>query len=63
MPSSEYFHRQADLCVRMALSADVYEERVRLLDTANGYRDRAAQAESLRGAPTLRRWDLREGEE
>jgi hypothetical protein len=63
MPRSEYFHRQADLCVRMALSADAYEERVRLLDTANEYRDRAAQAESLGGAPMLRRWDRREGEE
>jgi hypothetical protein len=49
--------------VRMALSADAYEERVRLLDTANEYRDRAAQAESLGGAPMLRRWDRREGEE
>ena len=35
MPSSEYYHRQADLCVRMALSACAYEERARLLERAN----------------------------
>jgi hypothetical protein len=35
MPRSEYYHRQADLCVRMALSAGVYEERIRLLYRAN----------------------------
>jgi hypothetical protein len=28
MPSSEYYYRQADLCVRMVLSASAYEERV-----------------------------------
>jgi hypothetical protein len=39
MSRSEYYHRQADLCVRMALAAGLYEERVRLLDTANEYRD------------------------
>jgi len=63
MPSSQYYRRQADLCVRMALSADAYEERVRLLDSANEYRDRAAQAENVGSAPMPRRWDLREGEE
>jgi hypothetical protein len=47
MRSSEYYHRQADLCVRMALSTSVYEERVRLLDRANEYRDRASQADYL----------------
>ena len=47
MRSSEYYHRQADLCVRMALSTSVYEERVRLLDRANEYRDRASQAHHL----------------
>ena len=47
MRSSEYYHRQADLCVRMALSTSVYEERVRLLDKANEYRDRASQADYL----------------
>jgi hypothetical protein len=45
MPGSEYYHRQADLCVRMALSAMTYEERLRLLDRANEYREKAAQAE------------------
>ena len=43
---SEYYHRQADLCVRMALAAGLYEERVRLLDTANEYRDMASRAEA-----------------
>jgi hypothetical protein len=47
MSRSEYYHRQADLCVRMALAAGLYEERVRLLDTANEYRDMASRAEAL----------------
>jgi hypothetical protein len=47
MRSSEYYHRQADLCVRMALSTSVYEERIRLLDRANEYRDRASQSDYL----------------
>jgi hypothetical protein len=47
MPSSEYYHRQADLCMRMALSGCAYEERIRLIDRANEYRDRASQAEAL----------------
>ena len=47
MSRSEYYHRQADLCVRMALSAGRYDERIRLLDTANGYRDMASRAEAL----------------
>jgi len=46
MSRSEYYHRQADLCVRMALAAGLYEERVRLLDTANEYRDMASRAEA-----------------
>jgi hypothetical protein len=45
MPSSEYYHRQADVCVRMALSASSYEERVRLIEVANEYRDRASRGE------------------
>lgn len=49
MASSAYYHRQADLCVRMALSASLHEESVRLLDVANEYRDRATQAENLAG--------------
>ena len=47
MRSSEYYHRQADLCVRMALTASAYAERIRLLDQANEYRDRASQAYHL----------------
>jgi hypothetical protein len=47
MPRSEYYHRQVGLCVRMALLAGVYEERVRLLDRANEYRDMASRAEAL----------------
>ena len=47
MASSAYYHRQADLCVRMALSASLHEESVRLLDVANEYRDRATQVENL----------------
>jgi hypothetical protein len=46
MSRSEYYHRQADLCVRMALAAGRYEERIRLLDTANEYRDMASRAEA-----------------
>jgi hypothetical protein len=47
MPSSAYYHRQADLCVRMALSASAYEERFRLIDRANEYRERAGQLEAV----------------
>ena len=47
MSRSEYYHRQADLCVRMALTAGRYDERIRLLDTANEYRDMASRAEAL----------------
>jgi hypothetical protein len=47
MSRSEYYHRQADVCVRMALSACSYEERVRLIEVANEYRDRASQGEAF----------------
>ena len=51
MPSPEYYHRQADLCLRMALLTSEYEERLRLLDIANGYRngyrDDAVRVEAL----------------
>ena len=47
MRSSEYYHRQADLCVRMALLSSAHEERIRLIDRANEYRDRASQAAYL----------------
>ena len=47
MPGSEYYHRQADLCVRMALLASDREERIRLLHVANGYRANAARVEAL----------------
>ena len=47
MPSPEYYHRQADLCLRMALLASEYEERLRLLDIANGYRDDAVRVEAM----------------
>ena len=46
MPSSEYYHRQADLGLRMALLTSEYEERLRLLDIANGYRDDAVRVEA-----------------
>src|SRR5262249_140499 len=39
VPSPEYYHRQADLCLRMALLASDYEERLRLLDIANARDD------------------------
>ena len=47
MPKPGYYHRQADLCLRMALSAARYEERHRLLDIANGYRARAVRVEAV----------------
>jgi hypothetical protein len=47
MPSFEYYHRQAGVCVRMALSASSYEERVRLMEVANDYRDRASRDEGF----------------
>jgi hypothetical protein len=47
MPRSEYYH----LCVRMALTAGHYDERVRLLDTANEYRDMASRADSTVTTP------------
>jgi hypothetical protein len=50
MPKPEYYHRQADLCLRMALSASQYEERIRLLDIANEYRANAVRVEALRDA-------------
>jgi hypothetical protein len=43
---AEYYHRQADLCVKMALWAATDEERNRLLDAANVYRQKAAVAET-----------------
>jgi hypothetical protein len=53
MSRSEYYHRQADLCVRMALSAVAYEERIRLLDAANEYRHKAEEAEARGGTNKL----------
>ena len=50
MPSPEYYHRQADLCLRMALLTSEYEERLRLLAIANGYRDDAVRVEALRSS-------------
>src|SRR6476660_9742366 len=50
VPNPEYYHRQADLCLRMALLTSEYEERLRLLDIANGYRDDAVRVEALQGA-------------
>jgi hypothetical protein len=45
MSRADYYHRQADLCVRMALLSLANEERTRLLEAANEYRCKAAQAE------------------
>jgi hypothetical protein len=47
MSGAAYYHRQADLCVRMALSASERDERIRLLHIANGYRADAARVEAL----------------
>ena len=47
MTGAEYYHRQADLCVRMALTASDREERIRLIHIANGYRANAARIEPL----------------
>lgn len=47
MPRSSYYHRQADLCMRMALSASTRDERIRLVELANEYRHKASQAELL----------------
>jgi hypothetical protein len=46
MSNTEYYHRQADFCLRMALSASRHEERLRLLHIANGYRAFALSKES-----------------
>ena len=59
MGMSRSEHRQADLCVRMALAAGLYEERVRLLDTANEYRDMASRAEALDGHNATQRSNSR----
>ena len=59
MSRSEYYHRQADLCVRMALTAGRYDERIRLLDTANEYRDMASRAEALNGHNATQRSNSR----
>ena len=56
VPRSSYYHRQADLCMRMALLASTREERIRLVEQANEYRHKANQAELLpswRDAPLL----------
>ena len=53
MPSPEYYHRQADLCLRMALLASEYEERLRLLGIANGYRADAVRVEALQDPSPL----------
>jgi hypothetical protein len=45
MSRAKSYHRQADLCMRMALSLIANEERIRLLEAANEYRCKAAQAE------------------
>jgi hypothetical protein len=47
VPRSSYYHRQADLCMRMALSASTRDERIRLVELANEYRHKASQAELL----------------
>jgi hypothetical protein len=47
VPRSGYYHRQADLCMRMALLASTREERIRLVEQANAYRHKASQAELL----------------
>jgi hypothetical protein len=47
MPGPNYYHRQADLCLEMALSASQGKERRRLLVIANEYRDLAARVEML----------------
>ena len=47
VPRSSYYHRQADLCMKMALLASTHEERIRLVELANEYRHKASQAELL----------------
>jgi hypothetical protein len=59
VPRSSYYHRQADLCMRMALSASTRDERIRLVELANEYRHKASQAELLpcrRDTPAGHRW-------
>jgi hypothetical protein len=45
MPSAEYFHRQADICLRLSLIATDEEIATRLLAMAEDYKFKAAAAE------------------
>jgi hypothetical protein len=46
MPSSEYFRRQAETCLRLACASSDDETAQRLLKLAEEYRSKAAQIDA-----------------
>ena len=52
MPSSEYFSRQADICLRLSAIASDEELASRLIAMAQGYRAKAAALERMPVAPS-----------
>jgi hypothetical protein len=55
MPSSEYFRRQADICLRLSIIASSEEGATRLIAMAQDYTVRAdeIEAESTMALPTM----------
>jgi len=47
MPSSEYFSRQADICLRLSAIASDEELASRLIAMTQGYRAKAAASEPI----------------
>jgi hypothetical protein len=43
MPSAEYYHRQADLCIRLSRARADKEASARLLILAEAYREKAEE--------------------
>jgi hypothetical protein len=56
MPSSEYFRRQADICLRLSMIASSEEVANRLIAMAQDYTGRAdeIEADSTMAMPTMR---------
>ena len=55
MPSTEYFRRQSDICLRLALIASSEEVATRLVAMAQDYHAQAdeIEAESTKAMPTI----------
>jgi hypothetical protein len=53
MPSSEYFRRQANVCLRLSLISSSEEVSNRLIVMAQGYNARAAEGEGESQSPLV----------